>query len=847
MRILSQSATSHALVLAAILLAAPRAHAQIAPHGAKQYSIMTYNIGGKPGITGYALDNGSSCEERSAQIGQHILDLANQPDIVVVMEATGDCYKDGLVKKLNENGPYKSFIYDMGAGSPKFQDSGLMFFSKFPWALPDEPNACPEMTLVGENTNPVGQPTFGRAEGIFQAYSDLAFSDRMMEKGVGYACVHNPVTRQVINVFFTHNQANYWTPGNTDFGDFAHDERTVNMKEASAFIAAIAPAAITSKLGQAVIFAGDMNTFGNDVEYWVNQGDGIDHAGKQEIEAVITPSKVKDFQEYADSIAPGGLLDKKNGLRDPWRVEGTLFPPLMAFDFWGMVGDMGFTYDPAALNNTDMGFTWDALRNGQTDGDQSRARLDYILDRQVAFQRANDCYQHMTVERGFTYTANAHVQKAYVGMDLSDHYPLRALIGPAEAQCNPSLAPFDRFGTTPVTVTNGGAKKWFAYSAPGTYVIDAQTAQALELHVFAASDLSTDLLPVEGDTTINAGTFSGDKRQNDPVTFKASGPFFVMLSFKDTAFTGSFTLNVRKNNCTSWDQAEWLNPFEAVHMAMSGSPIGSLQDKCFFKLKQDQRLASGADVEVRALAASMANGDTTPVKAALSLFKADHTLLLAGTATSASTELSTKLAQSPDPLFLVLERSGSTQQMTFDLVWTRNLTTIDVKKFTVVNQDDDNDGDEVKIFWSIESASHDPWPVDQNNTTANAQPLAVVSYFYDGLASGASSNAPEVACPGNCFLSPELANSHHTNIAFPDAMWGIAWEIDAGTPDDALFHDGLNGSKDGRFKITALDPDPKNWIKPGSLDQGVQPFSKNLWADFPTYSHGYRLEAARKL
>jgi len=371
--------------------------------------------------------------------------------------------------------------------------------------------------------------------------------------------------------------------------------------------------------------------------------------------------------------------------------------------------------------------------------------------------------------------------------------------------------------------------------------------KTLDLHVFAASDLSTDLMPMEGDTTINAGNFAGDRRQNDPVTFKASGPFFVMLSFKDPAVTGSFTLNVRKNNCTSFDQAEWLNPFEAMHMAMSGAPVGTLQQKCFFKIKQDQRLANGADVEVRVLAAEMANGDTTAAKASLSLFKADHTLLLAGNPTSSSTELSTKLNQSSDLLFLMLERTGSLQQMSFDIVWTRNLTTIDVKKFTVVNQDDDNDGDEVKIFWSIESASHDPWPVDQDNTTANGQPLAQVTYFYDGLASGASSIAPEVACPGNCFLSAELANSHHTNIAFPDAMWGIAWEIDAGTPDDALFHDGLNGSKEGRFKITALDPDPKNWIKPGSLNQGAQIFSKNLWADFATYSHGYRLEAMRSL
>ena len=177
-----------------------------------------------------------------------------------------------------------------------------------------------------------------------------------------------------------------------------------------------------------LIFAGDMNTFGNDLEYWINQDGGA------EIEDGITPARVSNFTEYADLIAPGGVLDVKVGLRDPWRLEGTPFPAMSVFDVWGNAGqDLGFVYDAAIVNATDMGFTWDALRNGQTDGDQSRARLDYILDRQVVFDGAENCYQHMTVERDFVYQPNGRaVSPQYVGMDLSDHYPLRAVIGPKE-------------------------------------------------------------------------------------------------------------------------------------------------------------------------------------------------------------------------------------------------------------------------------------------------------------------------------------------------------------------------------------------------------------------------------
>jgi hypothetical protein len=189
--------------------------------------------------------------------------------------------------------------------------------------------------------------------------------------------------------------------------------------------------------------------------------------------------------------------------------------------------------------------------------------------------------------------------------------------------------------------------------------------------------------------------------------------------------------------------------------------------------------------------------------------------------------------------------------MSFDVVWTRNVTTIDIKKLTVVNQDDDNAGDEVRIFWSIEDAAHDVWPMREDDTTANGQLGALMSYFYDGLASGASSSAPQMTCIASCQVAAVLGNSHHINITYPNALWGMAWEIDDGTPDDALFHDGMKDSQtaltDGRFKIRALNPDPWSWVKPGVTDHGPKLYSKNLWADFPTYSHGYRLEVVTKL
>ncbi|MCB9564414.1 MAG: hypothetical protein H6709_13435 [Kofleriaceae bacterium] len=817
--------------------------------GTKQYSVMTYNIGGKPGFTGYALDNGSSCDERAAQIGQHILDMPEQPDILVFAEATGDCYKDGLVKKLHDQGPYRSFIYQLSDGV-RFQDSGLMFFSKFPWKLPDDPNGCPEPSLVGEQLEPLGEPVFGQAKGDFQLYGNLASDDRYMEKGIGYACVQHPSTHQVIHVFFTHNQANYWTPADDDTSNFYDKDRRSGMLEAAAFINAKAPAWQTAKLGQAVIFAGDLNTMGDDVAYWINQGDGKVHGSAQEVEQVITPDQVDDLHEYADFIGPSGVLATLAGLRDPWRLDGTAFPGLATFAHWGDGSDdMGFAYDPSALAGTDMGFTWDALRNGQTDRDQFRTRLDYILDRQVTFDGATDCYQHMVVERGFTYVANgSEVEDAYVGMDLSDHYPLRAVIGPWEAQCSPSVAPADVFGATPVTVVNAGAKKWFYYGQPGTYVIDAQTVAALDVHVFAASDLSTDLVPKEGDLQIAPGVFGGEHRENDPVTFKTDGPFFVMVSFADATRTGTFTFNVRKNNCASWHQAIWLDPYDAAHLTMSGSPM-VVQSKCYLKLTQDQALATGGDVEVHALVANLRNADGTDTSAKLAMYGHDASTQSSpvptdtGVTSGDAAELTTKLAPSPDYVYLVVSRGHGTQPINFDVVWTRNVTTIDIRKFTVLNQDDVDGGDEIEIFWSVEDADHDVWPADEDAATANGPANTQLLYYYDGLATGATSKTPIVACLGWC--PPELSDPHHINIAFPDALWGFAWEIDDSSPDDPLFHQGI-GSKDGRFRITALDPDPWSWIAPAPHGADLI-YSKNLWAKFFAYSHGYRLEATRVL
>ncbi len=817
-----------------------------APTGSERYSVMTYNIGGKPGYTGYALDNGASCDERARQIAQHILDMPDQPDILVFAEATGDCYKDGLTKLLHDqNGPYQSFIHQMSDGTARFQDSGLMFFSKFPWTVPGAVDGCPEPVLVDPLTV-AGQPVFGEAKGDFMGFSDLAFSDRYMAKGVGYACVTNPSTGQPINVFFTHNQANYWTPGG-DLDDFAHEERIVNMKEASDFVELMAPAWYTEKTGQAVIFAGDMNIMGNDVAYWIDQGDGAWHDGQQEIERVIRPDDANGWAEYAEVIGPAGLLHDRNGLRDPWRADGTRDPLLTEFDHWGDPhGDMGYVYDPSAVNDVDMGFTWDALRNGQTDGDQFRERLDYILDRQVAWNGHHDCYQHMTVERGFAYAPSGDVQKEYWGMDLSDHYPLRAEIGPLEPQCSPAIAASDVVTPTTVTVHHAGGRKWFYYTQPGTYTFDATTAAALELHAYAASDLSTDLVPREGDGTIDAHT--GERRFDDPVVFKADGPFYVMVSFQDPLHVGSFTFKPRKNNCASWDTAVWLDPYQAAHVDLAALP--TIQSRCYFKIEQDEDL-DGAAVEVRAVAVAL-NTDWTPATARFELFAHDAPSqtnpvpLETGGWGTWSTEFSTKLGADPAYRYLVVDRSGPpapTQGAMLDVVWTRNLTVVDIKKFTVVNQDDPDGGDEVKIFWHLGDASDDPWPSAPDDATANGAWPTQMTYYYDGLASGASSKHPQIECATWCPLAPSLADSHHIVLAYPQALWGFAWEIDDTSPDDPLFHEGLF-SEDGRFRITALDPDPWQWIGEGDVNTSV-PYQKDLWADFFGYSHGYRLVAER--
>lgn len=300
------------------------------------------------------------------------------------------------------------------------------------------------------------------------------------------------------------------------------------------------------------------------------------------------------------------------------------------------------------------------------------------------------------------------------------------------------------------------------------------------------------------------------------MTLKVKGPFYVMVSFKDPVVTGSFTLTMRKNNCASWDQAEWLEPYEAMHLAMSGPPVGNAQTQCYFKIKQDEALSIGGSVEVHALAANLENADQSDAKASFSLYKSDKTLVVSGTTATNATELATKLGPSNDFHYLVLDRGGAAQPMSFDVVWTRNVTTIDIKKLTVVNQDDDNAGDEVRIFWSIEDAANDVWPMREDDTTANGQLGTLMSYFYDGLASGASSNAPEMTCVASCQVAAVLGNSQ-------------------------------TALTDGRFKIRALNPDPWSWVKPGVIDHGPKVYAKNLWADFPTYSHGYRLEVETKL
>jgi hypothetical protein len=313
--------------------------------------ILTYNTQ----LRSYAMEVGAdksfpfpseTAEKRAKLIAQNVLTSSHDYDIVCFNEVFDEDARDVLIGELLHRFPYAVTKADIGGvevawpgkpilpinpvalllgvtgisfigswltlGTPKAEDSGVMLFSRWPFALKPITEAMSDLLdprALSEFT-PIGMPRVG-----FTPYRASTGGDAWAAKGVLYARIERD-NEHTYHVFASHTQADDHSLGEHK------TERVGQMAEVAAFIeSCVGP----PPFDQEVFFLGDLN---------INGGQ-IDNA------------KTLDIKEWRDRFVEPGLLSDHMldawgryqctgdlGLRDRGTTAPTVYaPPEQRLDY----------------------------------------------------------------------------------------------------------------------------------------------------------------------------------------------------------------------------------------------------------------------------------------------------------------------------------------------------------------------------------------------------------------------------------------------------------------------------------------------------------------------------------
>lgn len=494
---------------------------------------------------------------------------ADDPDVVVLNEVWNTSDRDAFVDALATNGAYKAYVKtikgtvpgfanpfaaaDLGttvdilalllespagslalaAVSPiigplvglppvqivgidvKFQDSGLMLFSKKPFVPFDNPNVPfdPQVTVEGSN---FGVP-WGGAPGQVAAhvFTGARGMDQISSKAVGLVRVANgPVS--IVDVAFSHTNAdeNGKSPN--------ADVRAAQMAEArQLFLDSLTPAELKT---DQVFFLGDLNTPGSNKAAGQND-EWVQLYGAQ---AAQSPFALNPGVFFACGDGPCTA------------TAGAAFDPNGSFftDTWGFETSVK---DVSDTNYVDQKF------------------YDYVLHSRPLRQ----CVQHIRI-------GSEMVDDQTLGQ-LSDHMPVHVDVNLVAPQCSPNEA--DPSGprivkpnqTTPVlsyTVNEGariahpGNMQWYKLPDPGTYWINIMsTGDHVGYDVYRDTNLSDPIGPYHGEH---------DDRKGE--RFVSDTPLYVRVYARnpdgspDRAFTGNYVARFQRSMGATPDDSIAIPP-----------------------------------------------------------------------------------------------------------------------------------------------------------------------------------------------------------------------------------------------------------------------------------------------
>ncbi len=486
----------------------------VAPAG-EGLRILTYNVCAFPeaaqaNFTKTFVCDGEilSLKDKAARIAQGIKRLA--PEVVVINEAWDETFRMDLADQLDA---YPYAVLSIDGFPPKVEDSGLMLFSKLPFApLRDE---CRELGPAVV----LATPPNGLESVCATIFDESEGDDANSSKAVGLAKLKLGANAFAY-VAFTHLQAD----------DEHSDVRRKQLRQVQKLIERCGPTA-AERATSPVFFAGDLNIPGR---------------------LSVSNSQVSAQSEWRKHFQDGDRLEFFSRSVDMDSAERFLAasyfhygsPEGQGLDEFAPGATEGMTLDPGATQG--MTYSESAVKISKPCGDGPGCegqRYDYVFQswyRPYRLQRVRLGWEvnSPTVEGG--------------RCNLSDHQPLVAdyhtNFAPNQSVRTAKALTFatdDKVKTAYGSLPSARAMLWYRLEGPpGLYGILTSSSVA-RFEVFAQNDLSRPLAPYPGSTGPRVG----------PKFELAQPPYFIRVYPKEGQTSGQFGLRVTRIDCSSPEES----------------------------------------------------------------------------------------------------------------------------------------------------------------------------------------------------------------------------------------------------------------------------------------------------
>jgi len=397
--------------------------------------LMTHNLAMIATMDSNEDKYGMDDKVRAKIIADHV--LLEEHDIVVFQEVFHDDGKDVLLAELRETYPH--YVYKLDAADLD-QDSGLMLFSRYPFA------PLPKDTFKGDDVTAASPPNWIWEDVAFLEFDDCQGYDCFANKGVGLVRIKVPCTDRYVNVVFTHLQASYGadTPTEADLAVAIRRNQLLDIKK-------VIEGTLTNEqiANERIYLMGDLNINGN-----LFNMEPLAWSGKS---------------EWTERFDSGGFF--ATVLKDSWAFQTSPDDP-------GQTASSGFPFFP--------------------DGREQGERLDYILYSPSAnIHEQPCCRQHLTKaweladdDGGHHYTDHFAVE-ADTNIWAPHCNPLEAYV--VNPQPNEMVNGH---------ITYPGSMQWYRIDEPGSYSIKIGVGESdVKFHVYESDDLSRPIPNYHGQVT----------------------------------------------------------------------------------------------------------------------------------------------------------------------------------------------------------------------------------------------------------------------------------------------------------------------------------------------------------